>query len=776
MRGRLIVVFMLFLVATLAEAPASAQGPTAPPIGGVVLDSSGGVLVGAVVTLRDGASTREAVTNTAGQFVIACVSSDPCILTVQFPGFQALTRTAGPGTDLHIVLLPDGISEIVTVDAPRSPTRRVTSATKTDTALRDIPQAVSVVTQTLIADQRMQTMADVVRYMPGVGMAQGEGNRDAPILRGNSTTADFFVDGVRDDVQYFRDVYNVERVEALKGPNAMIFGRGGAGGVINRVSRQADWSPAREVVLQAGSWNDRRLTTDLGGAFGERAAGRVTAMYQAADSYRAGVSLDRVGVNPTLALTLGERTLVRAGYEFFQDDRTADRGISSFAGRPVATSPSTFFGDPELSTSNARVHVASAMLEHRFGNGVLLRNRVSYGDYDKFYQNVFPGATSDEGSTVSLSAYNNTTRRANLIGQTDIIGAVRTGTIAHALLAGAEFGRQVTSNVRETGFFTSLGANVTAVLRPVADPRVALPVAFRPNGTDANNDGTARVMAIYGQDQVTLTRHIQAIVGLRAERFTVDLRNNRTATDLASRDLLISPRAGIIIKPVNQVSVYGNYSQAYLPRAGEQLASLSLTNQALDPERFTNYEVGVKWDVLPSLAFNAAAYRLDRSNVAIADPIDPTRSLLVDGQRTEGLELEVSGNPGTRWQIAGGYAWQDGRLTATQSATARRGATLAMLPVHSFSLWNRVDVTQRLGVGVGLIHRGDSFTSVDNTVAMPAFTRLDAGLFFDATRKLRAQVNVENLLNTVYYPSAHNNTNITPGSPRALRVSLITRF
>src|SRR5882672_3672023 len=140
-------------------------------------------------------------------------------------------------------------SEPVPYAAPESRT-----ATKTDTALRDVPQSISVVTRALIQDQSMQSLADVARYVPGAGMAQGEGNRDTIILRGNSSTADFFVDGVRDDVEYFRDLYNIERVEALKGPNAMIFGRGGAGGVINRVTRQASWERVREVALQGGSW------------------------------------------------------------------------------------------------------------------------------------------------------------------------------------------------------------------------------------------------------------------------------------------------------------------------------------------------------------------------------------------------------------------------------------------------------------------------------------------------------------------------------------------
>ena len=183
----------------------------------------------------------------------------------------------------------------------------VSSATKTTTPLRDVPQAVSVVSSALIADQRMSSMADVTRYMPGVGFAQGEGNRDTPILRGNSSTSDFFVDGVRDDVQYFRDVYNVDRVEALKGPNAMIFGRGGVGGVINRVTRQADWGQSREASLQFGSWDNKRFTADVGRGLNESAALRATALYENSDSYRDGAGVERYGFNPTVAFRVGPR-------------------------------------------------------------------------------------------------------------------------------------------------------------------------------------------------------------------------------------------------------------------------------------------------------------------------------------------------------------------------------------------------------------------------------------------------------------------------------------
>jgi catecholate siderophore receptor len=649
-----------------------------------------------------------------------------------------------------------------------------TTATRTYTPLRDVPQAVTVITRSMIADQSMQSMADVVRYVPGIGIAQGEGNRDAAVFRGNTSTSDFFVDGVRDDVQYFRDLYNVERIEALKGPNAMIFGRGGAGGVINRSTRQADWTSVHDAAVQLGSFEHRRATIDLGQRLGSAAAARLTAVYENSGSYRSGADLERYGVNPTFAFSLAPSTIVRVGYEYFHDERTADRGIPSFRGAPLRTDPSTFFGDPRQSPTHATVNALTAGVDHRFAGGLMLRNRTRFADYDKFYQNVFANAAvRAEGDMVSVGAYNNATARQNLFNQTDLNLSARTGRIRHTLLVGAELGRQATDNLRNTGYF---GGTATSVAVPVTAPRITTPVSFRPSATDADNHGVATAAAVYAQDQIALSSHVQAVVGLRYDRFRIDFRNNRTGALLASDDHLLAPRAGLILKPVESVSFYTSYSLAHVPRAGEQLSSLTLSTEALQPEQFRNYEVGAKWDARPDLSLTAAIYRLDRTNVIVPDPVDPTRSLLVDGQRTKGVELGVEGRVTNTWSVMGAYAYQDGSVTQDLSSTVRAGATLAQLPAHSFSLWNRYDFTRVWGAAVGLVRRGAMFTSTDNSVTLPGFTRADVAVFANLTPHLRAQVNVENLFDTSYYASAHNNFNIMPGSPRAVRVSLTTGF
>lgn len=650
-------------------------------------------------------------------------------------------------------------------------TRHTTTATKTDTPLRDTPQTVSVVTQDVIADQSMQSMADVVEYVPGVTMGQGEGHRDAPTIRGNSTTADFFVDGVRDDVQYLRDLYNAERVEALKGSNAMVFGRGGGGGVINRVIKEAQWAPTRAVTLEGGSFDHRRATVDVGQGLGSAFALRFNGMYENSGGFRNEFDLERLGVNPTFALALGAGTSVRGGYEYFSEDRTVDRGVPSFQGRPSPAGVRTFFGNPDSSYATARVHMAGATVEHATPGGLTLRNRTRFADYGKAYQNSFAGAVNAAGTEVDLRAYGNATDRRNLFNQTDVILGVNTGPVRHTLLVGAEFGRQETENFRRTGYYNDAATSFSA---PFSAPTVATPITFRQSATDADNRTDATVAGVYLQDQVALSRQWQAIAGIRFDRFSVDFHDNRRDVDLDRTDDLVSPRAGLVFKPVEAASLYGSYSVSFLPSSGDQFSSLSATSSTLEPERFTNLEVGAKWDVFPALAVTAAAYRLDRTNTTAPDPLDATRVVQTGSQRTTGLELGATGSVTPRWQVMGGLALQRARIEST-TTSAKAGTTVPLVPERTFSLWNRYQILPAVGVGLGVVHRSEMYAAIDNTVTLPGYTRADAAVFLRLNQFLSAQVNMENVLDEVYYSTSHGNNNIMPGASRSVRFSLTTR-
>lgn len=766
---------LLLAAATVLSFSLPLIAQTQPPaVGGSVVDSSGGAISGATVILKAGAIERHASTDASGHFRFDRLPSGPLTVTVAMDRFAPVTLDINPARpELRVVLQPAPLTESLVVHGMPE---RIHSATKTDTLLRDLPQSISVVSKETIAELNMTSMADVVRYVPGIGYAQGEGNRDTPVFRGNSSTSDFYVDGVRDDVQYYRDVYNLSRVEALKGPNAMIFGRGGVGGVINRVQRVADWTPVREVSLQLGSYENRRVSTDFNQPLSPRVSVRLTSVYENTDTYRAGVGLERYGINPTIAVSLASKTMVHAGFERFHDDRTADRGIPSFHGRPLVTHVSTFFGNPDLSDADVTVHSTFGLIEHRFNDRIMLRNRTSYGNYDKFYQNVYPGVVDASATTVGISGYNNATERENLFNQTDLTLHHRTWRLDHTVLAGAELGRQETGNFRSTGYFPTLGPTATTLTVSVAAPTTRLPVEFRQSASDADNHGVATVAAIYAQDQIALSPQVQVLAGVRFDSFNVDFHNNRTGADFSSHDAKLSPRLGLIYKPVVPVSIYGSYGRTFQPRAGEQLSSLSLTNQTLDPEKFENYELGMKWDFVRSSSITLAVYDLERRNIAIADPLNPGVLHLVDGQRTRGVEVGVSGDVTDRWSLLGAYAYQDGTITRSLSATAPAGAMLANLPKNSLSLWNRYNVSQKIGVGLGLMYRDELFTATDNTVVLPDFFRADAAAYWTINSRLRAQLNVENLFGESYYLYANGNNNITPGSPRAFHAGLTTRF
>ena len=568
-----------------------------------------------------------------------------------------VTRS-GTRADQELPVVPveaDAVSDPSVDPVKGYQARRTMTATKTDTPLKDVPQSITVVTKDAIKDQNMRSMGDVVRYVPGMNMAQGEGNRDQLAIRGQNTTADFFVDGMRDDVQYFRDFYNIERVEALKGPNAMIFGRGGGGGVINRVEKTAGWSPVREANLTLGSFETRRIAIDVGQGVNETAALRLNAMYEDSGSYRDHVELERYGINPTVTLNLGPQTMLQIGYEYFHDERTADRGVPSFEGAPFVSDPGTFFGNPDLSVSDATSNVLNALLEHRFDNALLLRNRTRYGEYEKFYQNVYPSGAVNAGGTFNVAAYNNATERENFFNQTDLTYVLQAGGMKHTLLGGVEIGRQETTNLRQTGTFpgpvTTLGGT------PASGPTIFAPaVSFANNGgSDANNSGTTDVLGIYIQDQIELSRHWEVIAGVRFDRFSMDFHNNNINEDFSRDDDLVSPRLGLVFKPVAPLSIYASYSVSHLPSSGDQFGSLNGTTELQEPEEFTNYEIGAKWDVNPDLSLSGAEFQLHRTNTVSPDPTGSGLLVQTGEQRSRGFELGLGGNVTSAWQVLAAY-------------------------------------------------------------------------------------------------------------------------
>jgi catecholate siderophore receptor len=769
---------LIGFAAPLAVALAVGDAPDARfVLQGKVLDPTRAPVSAARVTAvsSDRRSMPTALTDGSGAFKLALPPGNHTV-TVRASGFlEASQAVAAPGEggetrEFMLTLAPFG--ESVTVRAPGGyQVDAVSSGTKTLTALRDLPQSVTVTTKQLIRDQLMLSIGDVMRYTPGIQVHQGENNRDQVIIRGNSSSADFFLNGVRDDVQYYRDLYNLERVEALKGPNAMVFGRGGGGGVVNRVTKEAVFQPLREVAVQGGAYGHKRIAGDMDQPLNDKVAFRLNGMYEESDSFRDYVGLERYAVNPTLTLAPSPRTRITLGYEHLHDTRVADRGITSLQGHPADVDVSTYYGNPADSHVRAAVDLGSATIEHKAGK-LTLRNRTLHGNYDRLYQNYVPGAVTADKSHVAITAYNNATQRQNVFNQTDLIYPLTTGSVKHTLLAGVELGRQDTDNLRNTGYF---GGGATSLSVPYSSPTITTAATFRQNATDADNHLDADVAAAYVQDQLELSPKVHVVGGLRFDRFDLTYHNNRNGDTLDRADNLVSPRAGVVYKPIVPVSIYGGYTVSCLPSSGDQFSSLTTITEQLRPEQFDNYEVGVKWEPRPGLALSSALYRLDRTNTRATDPNDPTRVVQTGRQRTSGFEVGFTGRVTSAWQVAGGYAYQNAYVTSA-TAAARAGATVGQVPRHTFSLWSNVQALPRLGAAVGIIFRTDMFAAVDNTVTLPGYTRVDVGAFYALTKELRLQANLENAFGKKYWINADSNTNLSPGFGRALRVAVTAGF
>ena len=665
------------------------------------------------------------------------------------------------------------------------------SATKTDTDLKDTPQSVTVVTQDVMKDQSIQSISDAVRYVPGVTASQGEGNRDALNFRGAGVnTGDFYLDGVRDDVQTYRDLYNTDRIEVLRGSNAMIFGRGGSGGVINRVSKEAGWDPVRELSVTYGAYDQKRTSIDVGNGINDVAAFRLNAVYEDANSYRDGVNLERYGFTPTLTLKPSETTKIVLSTEYFKDKRIGDRGMPSIGSglnnRPYNIGDhSTFFGSARLSPNETETKAFNALIEHAFDNGITIRNRTRYADYDKFYQNVYARGAVKANGTVDLGAYYDGTDRQNFINQTDITYELNAAGFEHRLLAGMELGRQDTDNFRISPNGTN--DNLPAPSGNVSAENPTFTGTLNLNNLRINRKSEANITAFYLQDQIILSPKWELVLGVRHDKFDTDYTDLATTDDptrntkINTTDNKVSPRAGIIYKPSENLSLYASYSQSFVPRAGDQLTSLTVSSANLAPEKFINHEIGAKYDVNADLSLTAAVYKLERENIAAASDT-PGQTILIDGQETKGAELGISGKLTEKWSMFGGYAYQDGEITKDQSISGsqyKSGTELGQTPRHTFSLWNRYDFNDTWGAAIGVISRSDMYAltpSTTNSTVLPGYTRVDAAIYGKLSKNVRLQVNLENLTNQEYALSAHNNNNIVPGSPLSGRATLIYNF
>ncbi|MEW9797982.1 TonB-dependent receptor [Alteromonas sp. CYL-A6] len=683
--------------------------------------------------------------------------------------------------------------------------QQMADAVKTPTLLIDTPQSVSVVTREQIDEQNFMDIADILLYTPGASIGQGENHRDQFTIRGQNTTADFFIDGLRDDVQYFRPLYNLERVEILRGANALLFGRGGGGGIINRVTKTARINESfNSVAANLNSFGSGMLASDSNISLDSDQALRLNALYERIDNHRDFNHGERFAVNPTYTLKVNSDTNLVLSYEYINDDRFVDRGVPSLNGRPLEGVRDTFFGDRDVNTTQFEGHITRARVDHTLSEEWTLNTTFQYADYDKFYANLYPVAFDDASQLVTFDGYNDSQDRNNVLAQINLIGQISTGNVEHTILMGAEYGDQRSQNVRQEANFPN-GPEVANInIRPrdsvlFSDPIISPAVEFVAPIRDTNSD--VMFTSVFFQDEITLSEEWTLVAGLRYDRFDIDVTDyiqigidNGTVDPnvfssesyaavagdgnngyLSRTDNEVSPRVGVIYQPNDDLSFYASLSKSFLPRSGDQFLSLDLTSASLAPEEFENRELGVKWNVLPSLAFTAAVFELEREGGTTVDPNNPERSIIV-GTKTRGAELQLVGYITDKLSVNAGYSYLDANEMGRVVDGQINNRVLAQVPEHMASLWTRYSYTERLGFGLGVSYQGAQYTSLSNAVELPSFTRVDAAVFYNVNDALSVQLNVENLFDKEYFPAAHNDNNITTGEPLNARLGVTYQF
>lgn len=685
------------------------------------------------------------------------------------PAASSAGSDGNTATELPAMTVTTGREATPTYNPPVA-----SSATKIEAPLRDIPQTVNVVPQSVLRDQGARSMQDVMRAIPGIGLSHGDGQRDQVTIRSFSAISDQFIDGLRDDALYFRDLSNIEQVEVVKGPASVLYGRGSSGGLINRITKKPGID-RNEVTLQVGSWNQRRGEFDLAQTFGDKTvAFRITGAVERADSYRDQQFLNREALAPSVAIKLGDDTRLLIQGEYLSDRRVTDFGIPAYRGRPVDVATGTYYGaanSRDVDYSQADVSAFGFTLDHRFNSEWSVRNAFRAYDYSLDRNNTLVGSVNEAARTASLNRSNVRRQEDGYFNQTELTQKVTMTGMQHQLLYGIEIGKQNKDQV----FRTRNNVATVSLFNPVL-PVLPLTVTTAPS---TDNLGIMTVTSGYVQDLATLSEHWKALVGIRYDRFEQETRERRPGQrDVERTDSAWSPRAGLVFQPNLSQSYYVSYSKSFQPSA--EGFALAANNAQIAPEETTNQEVGAKFDFLDGMASaTASLFRVERTNIKTTNPA--TNTLVPLGvQRTNGAELSLSGDLTHGWQIWSGYAWLDAEMVSSVAIDAGQpvqGKRPTLTPKQSANLWLTKSLGQGFGAGGGLNYVGERFANPGNTVTLPGYTTFDTMAYYRA-KGFDVQLNLMNLFDRKYIISAHGsspNLNL-PGAPRSAQLTVRYAF
>ena len=647
----------------------------------------------------------------------------------------------------------------------------------------DVPQSVSVITDEEIKNQGFREIGDIIRYTPGVNTSQGEGHRDAVVFRGVRSTADFYQDGIRDDVQYYRSLYNVEQLEILRGPNALLFGRGGTGGLINRVSKKAEIGEAfGSFDVGADSFGAADIAVDANFATSENTAVRLNLHTDSLANHRDFYEGERYGINPTVKIQAGDTT-VDLSYEYADHERFIDRGIPTANNTPVESLKDVVFGVEGLNLQTLEASILRANIAHDYSDSGKFNMSVTSSDFKKMYKNLYAAGYDGTANTVKLDGYLDPTERQNLILNANVVNEFNNGSTSGTVLVGLEFVDTDNKNYRYNTFFNNRAGSdageptdqqIFNITRPLDISVTSTGLASTVDYTTdlkSSSESDITVTSLYLQGDIDFSDNWKMIIGGRLDNFDITVTDVKKSQDQSRKDDMFSPRFGVIYKPADNMSLYVSYSESFLPRSGEQYKKLDASGAALDPDVFENTEIGYKYDINDALTFTAAIF--DSKSTRAEKDNETGEMNEIRGLEVEGVEIELSGDIDDKNNLTFGYTSLDG-VTSKGTKQPRE------LPDQMLSLWYSYQANERIGFGLGVTHQGESFikdTSNGSTgPALPDYTRVDFALYINASDKDVVRIHVENLTDELYFPHSHSTHQASVGESLNARISYSRRF
>jgi catecholate siderophore receptor len=645
------------------------------------------------------------------------------------------------------------------------------------------PQSITVIGHQMLAAQGTTSLEDALRNVPGITLNAGEGaaRGDTVNLRGFSAYNDFFLDGIRDAAVYTRDDFDMESVEVLKGPSAVLFGRGSTGGAINQVSKAPLLHPLDEVSAELGTNDLYRATADLDTSISPTAAVRLNLMAQSsAIAERDDVRNRRFGVAPAVTFGIGQRDALTLAYLHLQEDDIPDTGIPFVAGRPAPVRRDAFFG---LSSDRTTTHddVLTTRYEHEFSDSLSLADTLRYARYEFDYQfdspvfgNAVPTAATPLATVlVGRDSPSSSGVMTNLDDQLDLTARFSTGWITHTLVTGLEVARQTSDLYRYQNPFNSNNAWIPEA--PLLDPD---PYETRPIEPVASTQRTvAPSGGAYVMDTLGFGPYVNLTAGFRYDQFSATYNSLTLQSGALLRlhelNRLGSPRAALVITPTPRQTYYFSYGASFDPSA--EALTLTAKTAGLGPVKAKSYELGAKTRWLNGgLMLTGAVFRTQVDNAQTNDPDNPTITVLNGNERVNGVEVQAIGHLTDRWEIFSGYTYLDGRTLASGTA-ANVGKVMPDTAHDSLNLWSEYYLSSSWEIGGGGNWLSHLFADSAEKAYVPGFVVWNAMVSYHASPRLSVRLNGCNLFNKLYYGGVYYTSpaenHVIPGAGRSVAVT-----